>query len=659
VLKRLSIIELSLISLSLFFILTVCLITLNINQSVSELRLAKQDNSIVTLLDNLEKLAHQTAVERGLTAGYLAAPNNNKKLKLDNQRLQTNSALNKLLKQTKAFPVPTLNIQKGLSALNLHVSKQEHIRNNVDQLNAPQAFTFYSTINDVALNAVNNFMLDINQNDLKKNLKSAFLYAQYKEHSGKVRGKVNGILSRGSISDLEKNELSKLVLLQKNVVDSINSFLDGRSAGEFLAIISKSNSVELTSVTATLLGDKPNFSNLPEPNVWFAIATAHIDDVRKLLDNQWLLINNQSNNNIAYSKNKIIYTSLITFSLLIIVIVINSYLVKNLKKQLNTLSKNLNDITKNNNLTIDVTLDSNNELGHISRSIHKMILAIKSLVLGLDNTIKTSSTYNKRLGEVTTSIVEDSKQTQEMATSISTAIEQLVATSNEIAQSAVLAKDSSNSLENTASTSLELNKETKNAANLVDSNMKDVQLSAEKMETQVAEISTILDTINSLSDQTNLLALNAAIEAARAGEHGRGFAVVADEVRSLARGSRESSEKISLLLSELQKISSTVIVGINQNVAATTELLENSLAAEKASNKVKGLALELENMAISLSTASEEQTTTLSSVAAEISHIQTVALHELELSQNLNIIYDESSVNTQKLQTTMDSFIIE
>jgi len=659
VLNRLSIIQLSLISLSLFLALTICLITFNINQSVNELQLAEQDNNVVTLLDNIEKLAHHTAVERGLTAGYLASPNSIKKTRLDKQRQETDTAKNNLEQLAQTLSIPSVDIKRGFTALNQHLSKQSYIRNKVDEVNAHNAFTLYSTINKVALMTINNFMLDISQNDLKINLKSAFLFAQYKEQTGKIRGKVNGILSRKSITTLEKNELSRLVSLQENVIGSINSYLDEQNAREFLTIMSTDRADKINEITATLLRENPDFNNLPKPDNWFALATAQIVDVKKLLDKQWQLINVQSNTNIANSYSKIIYTSFITLSLLTIVIIVNVYLVKSLKKQLFRLSKNLNEITKDNNLTIDVTLDSNNELGQISRSIHTMILAIKSLVLGLDNTIKTSIKFNKSLGEVTTSIVNDSKQTQEMATSISAATEQLVATSNEIAQSAVLAKDSSNSLENTARSSLQLNQQTKDAASLVDSNMKNVQLSADKMQNQVTQIGSILDTINSLSDQTNLLALNAAIEAARAGQHGRGFAVVADEVRSLAQGSREASDKISTLLNELQQISSTVVEGVNQNVAATTELFENSQAAEKASNKVKDLALELENMATSLSTASEEQTATLSHVALEISHIQTVALHEFELSKSLHTIFENSNSNTKTLQSTIDSFIID
>jgi len=659
VLKRFSIVQLSLISFSLFLVLTICLMTLNINQSLAELERANNDKNVVVLLDALEKIAHNTAVERGLTAGFLASPNDEKKAKLDTQRAAADLAI-KHLEQIANTQWPAhMRVVSRLSLLNKYTAKRADIRTSVDQLQGSKAFTLYSSINEIALSSMNNFMLDISQGELKQNLKAAVLYAQYKEQTGKIRGKANGVLTRSTITNSQRSEISSFASFQAHIVESITSFLLPEDAHDFTNIMSNPRTAQLNEITKSLLASDTDFTNLPAANVWFGLATEQIGDVKKLLDKQWLSIVEQSDLNISKSTNHIIYTSLIALAFLAFVIFVNAYLVKNLRKQLHNLSRDLDNIANNNDLTTNVTLNSNNELGHISLSINKMIVAIKTLILGLDNTIKTSSKFNDSLGQTTTAIVKDSNETQQMASSIAISIEALVDTSDEIAQSAVLAKNSSNSLEIAASNSLTLNQQTKDAANLVDANMKDVQQSAEVMEVQVVEISSILDTINSLSDQTNLLALNAAIEAARAGEHGRGFAVVADEVRVLAQGSRDASNKIHHLLNELQQVSSKVVEGINQNVTATADLFEYSLTAEKTSNEVKTLALELENMATGLSAAAEEQTTTLGQVAGEVSHIQKVALHEFELSKNLNAIYQDSSVNNKELQQAIDTFIIE
>jgi len=657
-LSRLSIVQLSLLSALLFLVLTATLMFRDIYSSFALMNQAEQDNEIIILLDALEKVAHHHAVERGLTAGYLGAPSAEKKRKLDSQRIKADEAFERVtLLENQSWP-DYLNVPARLSVLHEQLNDKNKVRRAVDNQQGGNFFVYYSIVNLVALETLNNFMFDINNKGLSSHLKAALLFAKYKEEAGQIRGKINGVLAKQQVDGITQFATDEYFSLQQLVVKKINSTLSAKAKNAFNVIAASENQKKIDSTIRAVLVKEPDLSALMASSQWFSLATTQIGEVKRLLDQQWVTINRYSEDNISQATLAITYTAIITVIVLLLIVMINVHLVSNLKGQLSLLSSNLNKIADDGDLTIDVSLHSNNELGIISESINRTIMAIKVLIVGLDRSIEVGTNLSKTLDVATSEIVSDAQDTQLMATSISTAVEELVATSNEISQSAVFTMDASKSLDEAADDSIQINIQTKEAAELVDTNMKNVQTQAGHMEQQVIEIGSILDTINSLSDQTNLLALNAAIEAARAGEHGRGFAVVADEVRTLAQGSRDASSQISNLLNELQQVSYKVVEGINQNVSATNKLFENSLSAEQTSNKLKDHAQELENMATTVSTAAEQQTVTLAQVAEDVLKVQEAAVNEFELSQQLRGIFKEADINNKTLQDTMNYFVI-
>ena len=186
--------------------------------------------------------------------------------------------------------------------------------------------------------------------------------------------------------------------------------------------------------------------------------------------------------------------------------------------------------------------------------------------------------------------------------------------------------------------------------------MTGVEVLAGQMEQQVTSISSILDSISSIAEQTNLLALNAAIEAARAGEHGRGFAVVADEVRSLAGNSKDSSEKIAALLGQLQTVSDQVVNSIVESSKLSKAALERFELAKDVSDQVHEKSKELESLAMNVSSAAEEQSNVAATIAEDAANVLDNANYELEASKELEEIFKDLNLNSTTLQNTMNNF---
>ncbi|MFD2166985.1 methyl-accepting chemotaxis protein [Thalassotalea euphylliae] len=655
-LSKLSIVQLSLVSSAILTLFIVTLLFQNISYKWQESKTIEQDVALVSLLDALEKVAHNHAVERGLTAGFLGSGTDAAKAKVTEQRGKADAAMQHLRATYNSFEFKDEKIQNYLNVLYSHEQGKANLRRQVDQRNGKGAFEYYSTLNKIALDIANNLKNRIKHPILAKDLSAAFQFAQFKERLGQNRGKINGVLARKSISESIQKDIALYSREVGLLTDFLKVSLQGDSAAAFNTITQSADSANIANITSTLLqSTSPDFGSLPEPSAWFPLATKQIGSIKGLLDKQWELIQTEGDEMLDAAHFDLTFTVVLFVVVLGGIILLNTYLIAKLRKELGQLTQMLEQ-AESGDLTVELRLDTKDELGAISNAIHNTIHAFKVLLLGVDKSVQSGTRLNNNMHDATQTVLEDAVKTQAMATNIASAIEEMAVTSREIAESASQTLDASDQLNSGAQRLIEENQSSQQSISALSSSMNEVEAQADQMEQQVASISSILDTISSIAEQTNLLALNAAIEAARAGDHGRGFAVVADEVRSLAANSKESSEKIAELLSTLQTITAGVVQSINNSSSQSQMALEQFEKAREASEQVHNQSKQVEGLAMSVSSAAEEQSTVASTIASDASNVLDLANHELEASQALEDIFSDLSINSDTLEKTMQNF---
>ncbi|WP_320205684.1 methyl-accepting chemotaxis protein [Vibrio cholerae] len=344
---------------------------------------------------------------------------------------------------------------------------------------------------------------------------------------------------------------------------------------------------------------------------------------------------------------------------LLVLLLLGWILVNQILSPIQRLQERVTDISEGNgDLTLRVNITTQDEFGELGKSFDKFIEKIQNLIADITqstNLAKTAAVDLSATFKVTAEAVN--KQTFEVntisnATTAMTAISsQVISGAREISQSVLnIDKNAQSTLSNV-----------RQAAQSVNELVAEVTQGTEtinSLKNHVTSIEPVLADINGIAEQTNLLALNAAIEAARAGEQGRGFAVVADEVRSLATRTQGSTNTIQQSITQLRSSADESVRVINNSMLKGTQTTEITSQAEESLHQVAIEISRLTQMNQQTSDAITHQEQSVTSIASSLSHLQALCQSAQEKIQQSEHTISALKLKQEDLALKMSKFKI-
>lgn len=334
----------------------------------------------------------------------------------------------------------------------------------------------------------------------------------------------------------------------------------------------------------------------------------------------------------------------------------NFYLVHRiLLRRLGRMSDTIKAISEKD-LSQECTIVSHDIIGTMANSFNHMTRSLRDIIHQLRTDADDLSSAASSMQHAMGTTHDDVNQQQTQIDQVATAVNQLAASSQQVASYADSAATATEEADAQGSNGAVLIVEALGAVDTLAGNVTQAATVVSSLEQESENIGSVLAVINGIAEQTNLLALNAAIEAARAGEQGRGFAVVADEVRTLATRTQQSTEEIKAIIDRLQSGARDAAQNMEQSNHRANECVEMTEKAAEALAEISGSISTIKDMTQQIAAAAAEQSATVETVNHSITSINDIGHQTSEAVNQATTSSDEVSRKSAGLHALVEGF---
>ncbi|HHF2969460.1 TPA: methyl-accepting chemotaxis protein [Vibrio diabolicus] len=335
----------------------------------------------------------------------------------------------------------------------------------------------------------------------------------------------------------------------------------------------------------------------------------------------------------------------ITALILVVIFALIWQISRSINTRVNSLLGTIRSISETNNMGLRSDLKGKDELFDISHHLNDLLDKLEQLISGTQEKSAQLTTSTDNMHRELEGVMEQFHTQTDHTASMATAVQQMVATIGEISESTSVAVEGVHQAANNAEQGRSVVETTVTNIGQLTSILSNSQQSIGSLNQHVDKIGGAVNIIQEIAEQTNLLALNAAIEAARAGEQGRGFAVVADEVRALASRTHQSTEEITRVVVDIQAQMSTVVADIDQCNDQGQQTLN---ASEKLDSSLQQIITDMhaiQGNSERIASAIEEQGIVMNQVSGSITELNAISENNMQSAQEC--LHEVNSVSAQ------------
>jgi len=328
-----------------------------------------------------------------------------------------------------------------------------------------------------------------------------------------------------------------------------------------------------------------------------------------------------------------------------------------LMRRINMLQVAMSDMaTGEGDLTKRIDVIKNDEIGNLVEEFNRFVSKIQQLVketVDISKEVNQSTKIAASIGQKSNNIIEGQKQEIDM---VATAATELAQTSNDISSNAKLSNGLASQAEEKVSHGVSVVEQATKGINVLSENVISASNVVNQLKEGTQSIGEVLSVIRSIAEQTNLLALNAAIEAARAGEQGRGFAVVADEVRTLASRTQESTSNIESIIDELQSTATKAVAVMNISQNEAQQSVELTKQVHTVLNDITTVISKFQLQTHEISDAVSQQASVAEEVSRNVENVRLLTDDTVESSVNMSESLAGLQTNSDALTTVVKQF---